>query len=382
MKVAFATLYDARDIRRGSGTFYYMSREIERQGHEVRYVGPLTFEMPLISRGLRYLTRNLGKRYKTYLDPFVGKNTGRQVNEYLDGIDYDVLITNDYAIAGFSALDKPVVLYTDAMITRDYIERDLKDARLSNLSPITLMLSRWTIKKGLQSSNLCVFPAEWSANEAMKYHSDPTKIVVIPFGANVDDPGPQVAMKRDFESVFEKGTIDLLFIGKDWGRKGGDIAVKLVEELHHRTIQARLHIVGGQPSYEVDSAFVKIYGLLDKANDHDRNKLDNLFQSCDVFVLPSSSEGLVISVLEAAAYGMPALAYDTIGVRDAVVHGETGYLIKYGLSEKAFADVIEEWYRQPGVYNRYVAGARAHFEGNVNWSLSVSRLMNHIEELI
>jgi hypothetical protein len=161
----------------------------------------VTFELGFISRLVRFIHRKIGKRYLTFLDPFVGRLTGRQVLTRLVGLDYDVLLTNDFAIAGFTNVDHPVVLYTDAMITGDYIERDLVGARLSNLSPLTLMLSRWTIKKGLQRARLCVFPAKWAAEEALKYHCDPAKIVVIPFGANVEDPGPQIAKKRTFESV-------------------------------------------------------------------------------------------------------------------------------------------------------------------------------------
>jgi glycosyltransferase involved in cell wall biosynthesis len=49
--------------------------------------------------------------------------------------------------------------------------------------------------------------------------------------------------------------------------------------------------------------------------------------SSDVVVLPSYREGLPRSLLEAAAMGRPAIATDTVGCRDVVLHGITGYLV-------------------------------------------------------
>lgn len=47
----------------------------------------------------------------------------------------------------------------------------------------------------------------------------------------------------------------------------------------------------------------------------------------DVLLFPSIREGLPNVVIEAAACGVPTVGWDTTGVRDAVLHGETGYLV-------------------------------------------------------
>lgn len=49
--------------------------------------------------------------------------------------------------------------------------------------------------------------------------------------------------------------------------------------------------------------------------------------NCNIYVLPSYHEGMPRTVLEAMAMGRPIITTDTPGCRDAVVHGENGYLV-------------------------------------------------------
>jgi len=48
----------------------------------------------------------------------------------------------------------------------------------------------------------------------------------------------------------------------------------------------------------------------------------------DVLILPSTTEGLPGAVLEAAAAGVPSVAHDVGGTREAMIDGETGVLVE------------------------------------------------------
>jgi glycosyltransferase involved in cell wall biosynthesis len=52
-----------------------------------------------------------------------------------------------------------------------------------------------------------------------------------------------------------------------------------------------------------------------------------LMQSCDVFVLPSIVEGRALVQQEAMACGLPVIATKNAGADDAIVNGETGFLV-------------------------------------------------------
>jgi glycosyltransferase involved in cell wall biosynthesis len=382
MEIAIAANYDLSDIRRGSGTFYSMAREMERQGHVVHRIGPLDVPLPFAHRILVALNRKLGTRNHSYLDPFLGRARGRLVNQRLASLQYEVLLTKDFCLAAFSDCPKPVVLYTDLLFPRFY--RENVNPSHANMMFLSIWAAHYCTDRGLQRADLSVFPVEWAVDEALKYKSARReRMHVVPFGANVADPTDRVAGGRSIAHIKQKGTFDLLFIGKDWFRKGGKTAIEAAGRLKEAGINASLHIVGAKPSEPppADNA-VRFYGMLEKSIEQDWRILDGLYRKCDALILPSLAEGFVNVALESAAYGLPVLAYDTQGVRGAVLHEESGVLFPLGAPAQVFSDAVVRWYQEPGTYQRLVAGARRHYEGRVNWPTSVSALMRLVEQLI
>jgi glycosyltransferase involved in cell wall biosynthesis len=59
-------------------------------------------------------------------------------------------------------------------------------------------------------------------------------------------------------------------------------------------------------------------------------KPESYMAAADVFVLPSYREGFGSVIIEAAACGIPSIAYRTDGVIDAIVDGRTGFFVDKG----------------------------------------------------
>lgn len=375
IKIAFATIGDVRDVRRGSGTPYYLWQELKRQGCIVHLIGPLNIDTPLSTRFFKYVSAKSGKRYISYRDPFVGKVIARKVDQALTELDYEILLTNDYCIAGYTQSKKPVVLYTDSFFPHNYAENI--HPWLANLSALGKYFCQKTTVQGLKHANLCVFASQYAAEEAEKYKVSKNKdIFVIPYGANIECLG--IASTRTVDLILQKKRIDLLFVGKDWKGKGGDIAVKTARILNERGVAACLHVVGVDLSGSIRDSFVKFYGLLNKDSSSDRKQFEKLFSTCDVLIVPSKAEGYGLAFVEAAAYGMPSLAYRSTGVITAIQDGRSGILINLSEDETAFANQIEMWFKQPEVYENLSKGARQHYEHEANWTTAISRLLAEI----
>jgi glycosyltransferase involved in cell wall biosynthesis len=66
----------------------------------------------------------------------------------------------------------------------------------------------------------------------------------------------------------------------------------------------------------------------------------------DIFVLPSHREGFPRSIVEAMAVGLPVIATDIRGCREAVVHGKTGLIVPVK-DGKALAGAVERLLANP-----------------------------------
>ncbi|MEK9724362.1 MAG: glycosyltransferase family 4 protein [Rhodospirillaceae bacterium] len=76
-------------------------------------------------------------------------------------------------------------------------------------------------------------------------------------------------------------------------------------------------------------ARVRFLGVLDP------EALRNFLRGLDVFVLPSTREGLAVAGLEAMACGVPVVSTRSGGPEDYVVDGETGYLANFDADDLA-----------------------------------------------
>ena len=96
----------------------------------------------------------------------------------------------------------------------------------------------------------------------------------------------------------------------------------------------------------------------------------------DVCVLSSSSEGFSNAILEYMAAGRPVVATDVGGAREAVVHGETGYLVPSGDHEQMAGHIISLLLDQDTASSMGESGRR-----RVNEKFSTVKQLQSIESL-
>ncbi len=90
-------------------------------------------------------------------------------------------------------------------------------------------------------------------------------------------------------------------------------------------------------------------------------------------VAPSAAEGWGLTIIEANAIGTPAVAYDVPGLRDSVLHGMTGWLVRVGQTlADALSDALQEL-SDPDRRAQIGAAAKA-WAGAFSWDSTADRL--------
>lgn len=105
--------------------------------------------------------------------------------------------------------------------------------------------------------------------------------------------------------------------------------------------QCRLLLVGDGPERASLTGLAADLGLRDRVEfaGH-RDDIARLLRAMDVFVLPSSSEGMSNTLLEAMATGVPVLASDVGGNREIIESERSGLLFPSGDADAAGAQLM------------------------------------------
>ncbi len=205
-----------------------------------------------------------------------------------------------------------------------------------------------------------VMTSQWAADRAKAdYGIDEHRVHILPFGANfVDDP-PLDTVRRGLDG--RKGEhCRLLFVGREFERKGGPLAVATAARLNAIGIATTLHVVGCSP--EDMPPFVHVHGLLRKSRPDELARLTSLYLESDFFLMPSRAEAQGIVFCEAAAYALPVAATDVGGVSAVVQGGAWGLLLPPEAPAAAYADWLAALFRDRARYRSVALHARDDYD--------------------
>jgi len=348
---------------------------LRAQGHEVIAEGNLKPGTTLIGRVKGAVYRELfHKLYLVDRDPYTYKRRSRDANRRIRAAGrVDAVIVTQIGDAAFIESEAPVIAIHDATFFQimDYYPGYERSGYAGETITGGIALD----KKGLERAAHCIFCTRWAAGSAHRdYGIRLSKLSVAPLGANLS----KVPSAQDCEAFLKRRgsrACKFLFLGKEWYRKGGDIAVGILNELVQRGLAAELHVVGCSPDGDVP-AFVHPHGELWKGDPKQAQELSTLFETCDFFILPTRAECFGLAFCEAAAYGLPAVTVATGGVPE-VVSEDWAIALPPPVSPAVYADWIIDHYRDRQRYARLSHAARAAYEQRLNWNV----LCNHIVEV-
>lgn len=210
---------------------------------------------------------------------------------------------------------------------------------------------------------------------------DPARVRVVPLGVDTVLFHPcETPECEDRRAWFDGGgRPEVLVVGRLHPLKGFDLAIAAVAAIPSER-RPVLRIVGSPPPDGDDYVrglheAIAEAGMISTAAFEGalrRGELAERFRAASLVLVPSHSETFGLVALEAAASGLPVIARDAGGLREAVVDGVTGVLVA-GDDPAPWAVAIERLLGDPELAEQMGEAARAHALAR-SWSASAERL--------
>ena len=364
-EIAFYCLNDPMDKRSWSGIPYYLGQTLQKHIGDVDFLGPVRVPWLLekIMRGTMKFTRYVLK--KEYLPQYsLLKNlyASWYLKQRMKGKQYDFLLAPAAASElAFLSTDIPVIYFGDATF-KAY--SSTYDTVFNKVTAFTKWEGNYLEKRSLEKSALIILTSRWAAQSAITDYGIPaSKIVVMPFGANIDDaPGRDAIFSKEANK-----TLTLLFLAVDWERKGGAIALAALEQLHAMGIRAKLVVCGCEPPAETTHPFMEVIPFIDKNLPADYGLFVQLFLSVHFLLLPTRADCTPLVNNESGAYGVPVITTDVGGVADTVENGVNGYCLPLKAGGEVYAKLIAEIFADKDRYHQLVRASRERYEQELNW---------------
>lgn len=360
-RIALVADGDPGDRNTMSGTPFYCARAL------AAHCGPVLPLLPgyeWLTAGLRYanapVERLTGLRYSRAHSVVLAR---------LRSARYSRAVATTGADAVFSAKDckgvaylrtkVPVVYWTDATFRciRGYYPA------FANLMGVSVREGELLERRALERADHVITLSDWAAESVIDDYGIPAeRVSSFPFGPKLNEmpPGDEVDARQIAEPV------ELLLVGGDWERKGGPLAVRVLQELHRRGVRARLTVAGKRPPVSVEG--LEATGYLDKNSRDGALGLDDLYRRAHFFLMPVRQEAGGSVFVEAAAHGLPCLACRTGGVPSLVREGVSGHLFDVGDDPTPIADTIVRYLNSPAQYRTLVQSTRHFHETEANWT--------------
>ena len=360
MNIVFLTTLNPYDINNWSGTTYHLLQTLSRK-HHVKVIGQNT-----LSQTAYYIKDNFSKKH--LLDKYAPL-FGELYAEQMSGSD--LIFFGDLYLASFLEVNIPMVHLSDVTYHsfKDYSEMKRSKEQIKRTEALE--------KKVLQKYTTIIYSSEWTKQNTIDYYDiEPNKIHVVEFGANIPAPS-------DYKISIQTDTCNLVFIGKNWKKKGGDKVFMAYRKLKSKGLQCTLTIIGSTPQEPYDEIEdVTVIPFLDKSKPEHLKRLCNILKEAHFLVLPTEFDAFGIVFCEASAYGVPSIAANVGGVSQPVKEGKNGFLLPPNATAEDYADKIKSVFSDKDGYIKLRKSSRREYETRLNWEVWGEKVNKILEETV
>lgn len=368
LRIGFCSVWDAGNPHLYSGYAYSIRRALRARALELVDIFPLERPPTALDRALRLAARATGRFHHWDREPALLDALAREVERRCQEARPDVLLAP--SSIPLTRVDPAI----PKVFTTDQVFPSLLGSYVARPAARYRRLGMAQERTALAGAAAAVFPSAWAIEEAVAHcGAERAKLHQIAWGANLARLPSEPEVEGFLAMRARDTTCRLLFLGREWQRKGGDIVLATLAELQRRQVPAQLTIVGTTPPTRLP-AQVTVIPFLDKTDPSGASRFDRLLARSQFLFVPSRAEAFGQVFCEAAAYGLPVLSTAVGGIPSIVESGATGFLLSPAAPPAAYADAVAGAMQQPAILARMGAEARRRYRGRLSWEAFAAAL--------
>lgn len=238
-------------------------------------------------------------------------------------------------------------------------------------------LKRQTIQRCLEAADAIHCVSEDIRAHCIRLGASPQKLFVNYNGIDTSffSPGDRHRAPQD--------PFKMVSVGALIARKNIPSQLRVLQILRRSGLNARLALVGWGPDELVLRHIAAALGVdhaVDFLGTREEHEVAQILRQSDAYLSTSVAEGLANSVLEAAACGLPIVAFRCEGMGEVVLDGVSGYLHPYG-DEESMAESLKCLAFDPEKCRKMGAAGRRLVCGNFEGRACALQMIEHYRRI-
>lgn len=358
-KILVAAQWNVQDITKSwSGTSYQLYKHIERYREVERLYIPNNFSKRILCKA-----NNLCLQNSFMFKKFIHKYEHYELQKQIKDSSLPVL-----SIGSIRTLKNPTYIYVDNLFCSCLLLDKFKEEGWGynpwgNLGKKYIEQAIKYEHNVIRKSQAVFCMGEWLADLAKKTYEDcSNKIFTAPGGIN------SIAKQQDDRKITDM----VLFVGRDFERKAGDIVVEAVKYLNEKRLRPVKLCIVGPSQYPL----IEKYEWIDFRGDISYEKVGELMMEAQVFCMPSRFEAYGLVFAEALVAGTPCIGRNAFEMPYFINEGITGELLECD-NYKELAEKIDKILTS-SEYIQNVKNRKQEISTKYSWEKTAHQIMDII----
>lgn len=354
MKVLFVACQDDPfDHNAGSGKDYELYHGLKHNGADLVLAGPFPFSQNFLERIYRKFHLKLFKlRPLKYPESFL-KKAANNVSEMIRVHQPEVIFSKYLPILAKVKSDVPIVVLSDTTLAGS--QRDWPI-----FSHYAYLLQLQAEKIAYSKASKIIVHSDWSVNDLLSvYKQSRDKIFMTPCPASIPDNIIPTTIKPN-----DLDPIKLLLVGREYHRKGIDIAIEVTNQLSRLGYKTLLRIVGLDGE---NTDTIKFMGLYNKTIPEQLKDYVANYAWANFLIHPARFEAAGIVPSEAAAFGVPTITNNVGGLGTTVADGVSGIVLPKLSPPEEYVKALIHYIEHPEDYIKLCKTTRERYQKELNW---------------